>query len=103
MFLFKKVPSISIQQLEEKLKQPIELIDVRSEMEFSQGHIPKAKNIPLDKIASYQPKTKKSIYLICHLGARSKQAAKFLNDKGFDAYNIDGGMMRWTKQLKVGK
>ncbi len=103
MFLFKKVPSISTTELEEKLKQSIELIDVRSEMEFSQGHIPKAKNIPLDRIKSYKSKSQQAIYLICHSGARSKQAAKYLNDQGFEAYNIEGGMMRWSKPLKVGK
>ncbi|MEG0254376.1 MAG: rhodanese-like domain-containing protein [Vagococcus sp.] len=103
MFLFKKVPSISVAQLEEKLAEPIELIDVRSKMEFSSGHISRAKNIPLDKIANFKPKTKGPIYIICQSGARSKQAAKYLNDQGYEAYNIDGGLMRWTKQLKVGK
>lgn len=103
MFLFKKVPSISIKQLEEKLSEPIELIDVRSKMEFSSGHISRAKNVPLDKITSFNPKTNGPLYVICQSGARSKQAVKYLNDQGIEAFNVDGGMMRWTKQLKVGK
>lgn len=101
MFLFKKVPSISAQDLQKELTKPIELIDVRSPMEFAQGHIPKAKNVPLDEIKTYKPKGKK-IYVVCQSGPRSKQATQFLVSKGLDAYNVQGGMMSWPGQVKVG-
>jgi len=101
MFLFKKVPSISAQELQEKLKKPIELIDVRSPEEFAQGHIPKAKNVPLDTIQQYKPKGK-TVYVVCASGPRSKRATQYLIDKKIDAYNIEGGMMMWNGTLKVG-
>ncbi|APB31069.1 rhodanese-like domain-containing protein [Vagococcus teuberi] len=101
MFLFKKVPSITAQELQEKLKKPIELIDVRSPEEFAQGHIPKAKNVPLDKIQSYKPKGKE-VYVVCASGPRSKRATQYLVSQNVDAYNIEGGMMMWNGTLKVG-
>ncbi|MGO3732094.1 MAG: rhodanese-like domain-containing protein [Vagococcus sp.] len=100
MFLFKKVPSISAQELEQLLTKPIELIDVRSPMEFSGGHIPKAKNVPLDRIQTYKPKGK--VYVVCQSGPRSKRAVQYLTSQGVDAYNIEGGMMRWTGKVKMG-
>ena len=103
MFLLKKVPSITMSQLEEKLKKPIELIDVRSEMEFESGHIAKAKNIPLNRISGYKKKTDQPVYVICQSGARSKQAADLLIKQGYDAFNVQGGMNVWRNSVKVGK
>ena len=102
MFLFKKTPSISAMELENLLTQPIELIDVRSPMEFQQEHIAKAKNVPLDRIQQYKAK-KDKVYVICQSGARSKRAAQALIDQGIDAVNIQGGMMMWPGKVKVGK
>ena len=42
-FLFTKVDSISTIELEQKLKQNIQLIDVRTPGEFRRGHIKKCK------------------------------------------------------------
>ena len=54
-FLFKKVDSISTIELEQKLKQNIQLIDVRTPGEFRRGHIKNAINVPLNEIGSYTP------------------------------------------------
>ena len=37
--LFTKIDSISTSELEAKLKKPIQLLDVRTPMEFCRGHI----------------------------------------------------------------
>ncbi len=103
MFLFKKVPTISMEQLENKMTQPIELIDVRSQIEYEGGHIAKAKNVPLDRIKSYKGKIDKPVYIICQSGARSKQATDYLIKAGYDAFNVQGGMNQWKKSVKVGK
>ena len=49
-FLFTKVDSISTAELENKLKENIQLIDVRTPGEFRRGHIKNAKNIPLNSL-----------------------------------------------------
>ena len=94
-FLFTKVDSISTIELEQKLKQNIQLIDVRTPGEFRRGHIKNAKNIPLNKIGNFTPIADKKTYVICHSGARSKLAAKKLKKSGFDVVNVKGGMHAW--------
>ena len=94
-FLFTKVDSISTIELEQKLKENIQLIDVRTPGEFRRGHIKNAKNVPLNEIGHFTPITDKKVYIICHFGARSKLAAKKLKKKGYDVINIQGGMHAW--------
>lgn len=97
-FLFTKVDSISTAELENKLKENIQLIDVRTPGEFRRGHIKNAKNIPLNKIGNFTPIADKKTYVICHSGARSKLAAKKLK-KGFDVVNVKGGMHAWRGKI----
>ena len=94
-FLFTKVDSISTIELEQKLKENIQLIDVRTPGEFRRGHIKNAKNVPLNGIGQFTPITDKKVYVICHSGVRSKLAAKKLKKKGYDVINIQGGMHAW--------
>ena len=98
-YLFTKVASISTIELEQKLKQNIQLIDVRTPGEFRRGHIKNAKNIPLNEIGSYTPVSDKKTYVICHSGARSKLAAKKLKKRGFDVVNVQGGMHAWRGKI----
>ena len=94
--LFTKIDSISTSELESKLREPIQLLDVRTPMEFRRGHI---KNVPLSEIGSYTPATKETLYVICHSGVRSKMAAKKLKKKGYDVINVRGGMSAWTGKV----
>ena len=48
--LFTKIDSISTSELEAKLREPIQLLDVRTPTEFHRGHIKNAKNVPLSEI-----------------------------------------------------
>ena len=98
-FLFTKVDSISTAEHENKLKENIQLIDVRTPGEFRRGHIKNAKNIPLNKIGSFTPIADKKTYVICHSGARSKLAAKKLKRRGFDIVNVIGGMHAWRGKI----
>lgn len=92
---------ITSEQLEELLKlgiQPI-LIDVREPMEFRQGHITGARNVPLtalsEVIADYD--LNDEIVFVCQSGVRSLQAANFWNSLGYrKAMNLEGGMDAWT-------
>ena len=86
-------------ELENKLKENIQLIDVRTPGEFRRGHIKNAKNIPLNEIGNFTPIADKKIYVICHSGARSKLAAKKLKKRGFDVVNVQGGMHAWRGKI----
>lgn len=74
------------------------LVDVRTQNEFRQGHIPGAKNIPLNTVSQQLNKIprNKTIILVCQSGSRSASACRMLRDAGYeDCINLSGGMMRW--------
>ena len=98
-FLFTKVDSIPTTELEQKLKENIQLIDVRTPGEFRRGHIKNAKNVPLNEIGQFTPITDKKVYVICQSGVRSKLAAKKLKKKGYEVVNIRGGMHAWKGKI----
>lgn len=101
--LFNTVPSISVTALQERVKNTIHLLDVRTPGEYRSGHILKAKNVPLNKIDDYKGSLTEDVYVICQSGMRSKKAAKILQKKGYNVVNIRGGMSQWTGQIRGGK
>lgn len=100
MFLFKKVATISGNDLAGLLSQRPTIIDVREKNEFASGHIPGAKNVPLGKINQFQEQVTGKLYVVCHSGMRSKQAATTLIAKGYEAVNLKNGMMGWNGPVK---
>lgn len=66
------------------------LLDVRTEEEFSEGHIRGAINIPLDRLAETELAKNKKLFVYCHSGARSGRAVAYLQSQGYQAENIGG-------------
>lgn len=79
------------------------ILDVRTEDEFSQGHIPGAINIPNGSIKG-EPKELKDkdqmIYIYCRSGNRSKQAAKKLVELGYTSIVEFGGILDWPGEIE---
>lgn len=75
------------------------LVDVRTEEEFSQGHVPGALNVPLDTVSGYSFDPSKMLYLYCHSGARSAAACDILNRRGFSTINV-GGIINYSGELE---
>jgi rhodanese-related sulfurtransferase len=88
---------IDVDQFATLVKQGgIEIIDVRTPEEFSGGHVPGAKNLPIDSINISDPllaghDKAKPIYVICASGGRSSAAADELASAGFTTINVLGG------------
>jgi len=80
----------------------IGLIDVRTPAEFREIHVPFAKNIPLDRLATnqvtaiYEGPTGQPVYVICLSGARGAKACEKLSAAGLKAVNIEGGTSAWA-------
>lgn len=95
------LPSVSAAELSEKLKngkRPL-VVDVRQPEEYRTGHINSAKLIPLGELSGRLkelPKNKE-IVLVCASGSRSRSATKMLVREGYDAINMNGGMMSWAR------
>lgn len=78
------------------------VIDVREQTEFSKGHIPNARHIPLGELQRRSGDLEKfkgrPIILCCASGARSASAVSTLKKAGFDKlYNLRGGIFEWEK------
>ncbi|HJV46807.1 MAG TPA: rhodanese-like domain-containing protein [Bacillota bacterium] len=88
-----------------KSKEDIEIIDVRESEEWESGHIPTAKHIPLGELSERMnelDKTKETI-MVCRSGNRSSKACQFLSQMGYSVINMNGGMMNWSGEVKIGK
>lgn len=96
----KGVQSVNAEQFAKEMEKQRDflLIDVREPHEFRRGHIRGARNIPLSQLPEQLSSvtTDKRILLYCQSGVRSRQAAKFLSQKGFtNIVNLRGGIMSW--------
>ncbi len=79
------------------------VIDVRTEQEYNEGHIPGAQLYPLQEIENWYGKLDpdQTYIVICRSGNRSTQASEILSGKGFKSlYNVMGGMNEWTYEVK---
>ena len=79
-------------------KKDLQLIDVRTPGEYSQGHLMGAKLLPLQelgsRVGSLDPK--KPLVVYCRSGGRSSQALKILLGQGFsEAKHMQGGISAW--------
>ena len=92
---------ISAEQMLELVKlEEVQLIDVRTPVEFAEGHIENAKNIDfysanfdlqIDALDKSIP-----VILYCKSGRRSAKCVSKLNSKGFKAiYDLQGGINHW--------
>ena len=78
-------------------KEDLAILDVREVDEFEAGHIEGAVNVPLSTLDKgyEQLDASKRYYGICQGGMRSERACQFLETKGFDVVNVEGGMNQW--------
>ena len=82
----------------------VQLIDVRTPEEYSDGHILNSKNIDLldENFELYiQKLDKKSpVIVYCQSGGRSaKSALKLLSNSFVKIYDLDGGFSRWLSNI----
>ncbi len=95
------VTTISPQQLAELCKAgKIELIDVRTPVEFRELHTTVARNVPLDRLdpaAIMQARNgskDEPLYIICRSGSRGQKACEKFLEAGFsNVVNIEGGTL----------
>jgi rhodanese-related sulfurtransferase len=94
------VPTISAGKLAELSRggKKIDLIDVRTPVEFREVHVAVARNVPLDQLdpaaltQGRNGSTDEPLYFICRSGGRGQQACERLIKAGFtNVVNVEGG------------
>ena len=75
-----------------------QLIDVRETDEYAEVRAQGAVNIPMSEFVGRidQIDLDRDIYVICKLGGRSAQVAEYLEQRGIEAINVNGGTDGWV-------
>lgn len=84
--------------------QPVRVLDVRSEDEYAEWHIPGSVNLPLPRVvAGERPDVPRDaqIVTVCLHGTRSEKARAVLGEAGFDVRSLEGGMVAWNTVFDV--
>lgn len=72
------------------------LLDVRTDDEWTEGRIAGSVHIPMDQLMQRLDEVDDRVVCVCAVGARSARVAQFLNARGRDAVNLDGGLHAWS-------
>ncbi len=77
-----------------------QVLDVRSPQEFADKHLAQALNVDFNG-ADFQGESVKQldktkpVFVYCLAGGRSASASKFLRSKGYEVYEMQGGLAKW--------
>lgn len=102
-FDFFKVPDINQGIQNYRATAGAALVDVRTPEEYSEGHIPGSKNVPLqslNKIQSVTTKKDTPLFVYCHSGARSRQATGLLGQMGYTNVQNLGGIISYKGKVE---
>jgi phage shock protein E len=98
------VPAVSAAALEQRLAAApgaLTLLDVRTPEEFAAGHVPGARNIPVQELAARLSELDTArngdIVVYCRSGRRAASALQTLQARGFEhLLHLDGDMQGWS-------
>jgi rhodanese-related sulfurtransferase len=85
----------------EQLRPDAVILDVREDDEWAAGHIEGAVHVPVSSVAdrmAYEPGPlliDQPIVVTCKGGGRATRVTAWLNANGFEAVNLEGGMLGW--------
>jgi len=98
---FGAVPEIAPRELARALETDAgwQIVDVRSSLEFGQGHLRGARSVPVTelraRLASLGLDRARPVVAICLTAHRSIPAVRLLREHGFEARQLQGGMLAW--------
>lgn len=101
------VPQITPDELRSRLSAKEELIvlDIRSPEAFKEWHIPDSQNVPAYEdlkegnpglLAEASLPNDRPVVTVCGAGKTSQTAARFLQERGVEAFSLEGGLRDWT-------
>lgn len=95
-----QTPQLTFQTVQSDVANGSQLVDVRTAEEYAAGHINGAVNLSLQDIqAGKMPSVSKdkTVYVYCHSGNRSSQAAALLKTAGYSV--VDLGAMTHVQSI----
>ena len=78
------------------------VLDVRDEKDYAEGHLPRARHIPMKDLAARVGELakfkSKPVIVTCKSGMRSGAACRLLKAQGFTSvYQLKGGLAAWQQ------
>nr|WP_324258686.1 cyclic nucleotide-binding domain-containing protein [Cellvibrio fontiphilus] len=97
------VATLAFNELEDALAKGAVMVDVRSEDEYSEGHLQQAVNIPLHILAiKGRLLNRENIYVFyCDTGRRSRAAAHLLAQQGYKTLALDACEQLFTPNSRL--
>ena len=91
-----RIPTVAIDGVPDPMPDGLHVLDVREDVEWQYGHIDGATHIPLHQVpARLEELPDGQTLVVCKVGGRSAQAVAYLQQRGCDVVNLDGGMLEW--------
>jgi adenylyltransferase/sulfurtransferase len=77
------------------------LLDVREDWELGVASVPDVVHIPMGQVAERigELDRAREVVVLCRSGRRSLEVAKFLQQNGFKAVNLAGGILAWSRDV----
>jgi adenylyltransferase/sulfurtransferase len=77
------------------------LLDVREGWELGVASVPGVIHIPMGEVAGRvgELDASREVVVLCRSGRRSLEVAKYLQQNGFRAVNLAGGILAWSRDL----
>jgi rhodanese-related sulfurtransferase len=81
--------------------ESLTLLDVREDWELGVASVPDVVHIPMGEVADRLGELDRGreVVVLCRSGRRSLQVANFLQQNGFRAVNLAGGILAWSRDL----
>jgi rhodanese-related sulfurtransferase len=78
----------------------VQLVDVREDYEHEAGRIAGDRHIVMDQLAAQVESLDRDapVVFYCRTGSRSAAATEAFRGAGFEAYNLDGGLLAWVER-----
>lgn len=88
--------SVQWHEVDGLLSQGWQLIDVRTEGEYTRGAIPGSRLMTLDQLREHVEELRgQKVIVTCRVGQRGHTAASILRQEGIEVANLDGGYLTW--------
>jgi rhodanese-related sulfurtransferase len=77
------------------------VVDVREPYEWEAGRIEGSVHLPLNALmsgAGGDLDRERPLVMVCRVGNRSELAALMMQARGYEAYNLEGGLDAWARE-----
>jgi rhodanese-related sulfurtransferase len=81
--------------------EALTLLDVREEWELAVASVPGIVHIPMGQVADRVGELDRAreVIVMCRSGRRSLEVARLLQQNGFKAVNLAGGILAWSRDV----